>query len=147
MKLPPNLILRPEFAELGNPQQPATPPRIEDQTNTGTTPDGGDPAQGPQGQTSPCIQQDMLLIMIGMFAFIYFFMIRPQKKQEKQRKAMLATVSKGAKIVTSGGVHGTITNLSEQTVTIRVDTIKMVIDRQAISRVEQDDGGQKNGGS
>ena len=84
--------------------------------------------------SAPCGIESMLpFIMI--FAVIYFLMIRPQRKQEKVRKAMLSEVQKGDKIVTNGGIHGTISNLGEDTVTVRVDNIKMTLDRSAIGRV------------
>lgn len=87
----------------------------------------------------------MMLPMVLVFAVIYFLMIRPQQKQEKQRRAMLGAVQKGDKVVTTGGIHGTITNMGEDTVTLRVDNIKMTVDRSAIGRVINGDKGEKLG--
>ena len=77
-----------------------------------------------------------LLIMFGV---MYFLMIRPQKKKEKQVKDMLANLKSGDRICTIGGIYGTITALKEDTVTLAVgnqDT-PMVIARWAIRSVEE----------
>ena len=87
-----------------------------------------------------------MLPFILIFAVIYFLMIRPQQKQEKTRRAMLAVIQKGDKVVTNGGIHGTISNLTDETVTLRVDNIKMTLDRAAIGRVVNRDRGEKASG-
>ena len=77
------------------------------------------------------------LVMFGaMFAIFYFLMIRPQQKTKQERERMLAAVKRGDRVVTTSGLHGTVTNLSEQTVTLRVgDQVKLEFDRVAIGRV------------
>ncbi len=79
----------------------------------------------------------------AIFAIFYFLLIRPQQKQRRERESMLTAVKKGDRIVTTGGMHGTVTNLSEQTVTLRVaDGVKLEFDRGAIGRiVEKTSGG------
>lgn len=62
----------------------------------------------------------MLLPMLLMFAVIYFLIIRPQQKQQKQHKAMLSALNKGAKVVTNSGIFGTITGLSDSTATLEI---------------------------
>jgi len=52
--------------------------------------------------------------LILMFAIFYFLLIRPQQKKAKQQKAMLASIRKGDRIVTSGGLHGLITGTAEK---------------------------------
>lgn len=113
------------------------PPDGQEQGTEG----GGQP--GPAPATDAC--SGMMLPMVLVFAVIYFLMIRPQQKQEKQRRAMLGAVQKGDKVVTSGGIHGTITNMGEDTITLRVDNIKMTVDRSAIGRVINGDKGAKPG--
>jgi len=72
----------------------------------------------------------------AIFAIFYFLLIRPQQKQKKDREAMLSAVKKGDRIVTTGGLHGTVTGLSEQTVTLRVsDQVKLEFDRSAVGRI------------
>ena len=71
-----------------------------------------------------------------MFAVIYFLLIRPQQKRQKQRNLMLSQLKKGDKVTTIGGLHGTIVELTDDTVVLRVnDTVKMTFDRTAINTV------------
>ena len=67
---------------------------------------------------------------------IYFLMLRPQMKQTKERKVMLENLKKGDKVVTSGGVHGTINGFKEKnsTVILTVDkNVKLIVSKSAIS--------------
>jgi preprotein translocase subunit YajC len=78
----------------------------------------------------------MLLPFILMFVVFYFLLIRPQQKKQKQRNQMLSQLKKGDKIVTIGGLHGTIVELTDDTVVLRVnDVTKLTFDRSAISSV------------
>ena len=71
----------------------------------------------------------------------YFLLIRPQQKQKREREAMLAAVKKGDRVVTSSGLHGTVLNLNEHTVTLRVaDQVKLEFDRSALGRVVEAQG-------
>lgn len=75
-----------------------------------------------------------ILPFILMFAVFYFLLIRPQQRKSKQRNAMLSQLKKGDKIVTIGGMHGTITEISDDTVVLRVnDTTKITFDRSSIN--------------
>lgn len=74
-----------------------------------------------------------------MFVVFYFLLIRPQQKKQKQRNMMLNQIKKGDKITTIGGLHGTIVELTDDVVVLRVnDTVKMTFDRSAISAVSQE---------
>jgi preprotein translocase subunit YajC len=77
------------------------------------------------------------LVMFGaMFAIFYFLMIRPQQKQRQDRDRMLAAIKRGDKVVTTSGMFGTVTNLTDKTVTLRVaDQVKLEFERAAIGRV------------
>lgn len=73
---------------------------------------------------------------ILMFAVFYFLLIRPQQKKQKQRTSMLNQIKKGDKVTTIGGLHGTIVEMSDDTVVLRVnDTTKMTFERSAINAV------------
>ncbi len=77
-----------------------------------------------------------LLPLLLIFVVFYFFIIRPQKKKEDERKTMIAAVKKGDKIITAGGVHGTVTQVDEDSVLAQVDTnVKLRFDKNAIGRV------------
>lgn len=73
---------------------------------------------------------------ILMFAVFYFLLIRPQQKKQKQRSSMLNQIKKGDKVTTIGGLHGTIVEMTDDTVVLRVnDTTKMTFERSAINAV------------
>ena len=77
------------------------------------------------------------LIMFGaIFLIFYFMIIRPQQKRQKEREKMLNSLKKGDKIVTSGGLHGTIAGIDEKTVLIDVgNNVKLKFDRSAINTI------------
>ncbi|HHW91092.1 MAG TPA: preprotein translocase subunit YajC [Firmicutes bacterium] len=71
-----------------------------------------------------------LIIVLVVF---YFFIIRPQQKQRKQRMEMLDSLRKGDKIVTIGGIHGTLTDIKEDTIRLKVgDNVELKMSREAI---------------
>lgn len=75
-----------------------------------------------------------IIPLVLMFAVFYFLLIRPQKKKQATRNNMLNALQKGDKIVTIGGLHGTLLELADDTVVIRVnDVTKLTFDRNAIS--------------
>ena len=73
--------------------------------------------------------------MIGLiFVIFYFFMIRPQQRKQKEVKNYLDAVKKGDKVVTIGGMHGTIVELNEKTMVLEVErSLRLTFDRSAIS--------------
>ena len=77
------------------------------------------------------------IIMFGaIFLIFYFMIIRPQQKRSKEREKMLSNVQKGDKVVTSGGMHGTVVHIEEKTVLVQVsDNVKLKFERGAISSV------------
>ena len=77
----------------------------------------------------------------AIFAIFYFLLIRPQQKQKRDRETMLAALKKGDRVVTTGGLHGTVTGLEEQKVVLRVsDQVKLEFDRAAIGRIVEVQG-------
>ncbi|MDR0706305.1 MAG: preprotein translocase subunit YajC [Treponema sp.] len=74
------------------------------------------------------------ILIIGIF---YFLIIRPQNKKQKETQKMLGALKKGDRIVTIGGVHGTIQKVKEASVIVKVDeNTKMEFSRSAVSSVE-----------
>jgi preprotein translocase subunit YajC len=72
--------------------------------------------------------------LILMFVVLYFLLIRPQQKKQKVRNQMLNALKKGDKVVTIGGLHGTIMEITDDVVVLRVnDATKMTFDRSAIN--------------
>ena len=99
-------------------------------------------APSPAGGGGSSSQLTPTLIMFGaMFAIFYFLMIRPQQKQRQERDRMLSAIKRGDKVVTSSGMFGTVTNLTDKTVTLRVaDQVKLEFERSAIGRVVEVQG-------
>jgi preprotein translocase subunit YajC len=76
-----------------------------------------------------------MLIMLIMFAAVFYFMIwRPQSKKNKEHKNMLAELSKGDEIVTTGGILGKITNITDDYTVIELDEgVSIKVQKQAIT--------------
>ncbi len=101
----------------------------------GSSPGG---AGGQTGQPGQCGTETF--VMMGLFlALMYFMVLRPESKRRKETQSMLALLKVGDTVVTIGGMHGTVANLTEKEVTLTVDQVKMVFDRSAIARVVRDD--------
>jgi preprotein translocase subunit YajC len=87
-----------------------------------------------QGNSGAAIPN--LIFVIGIFAIMYFMLIRPQQKQQKRHQEMITNLKKNDEVVTAGGMHGTIINVKEKTFVLRVDdNVKIEIDKSAISYV------------
>ncbi len=80
---------------------------------------GQSPQMAP-GQPAPNPLAGFFPIVL-IFAIFYFLLIRPQHKQQKKHHELISKLSKNDEVVTNGGIHGTVVNLDEQTVTLRVD--------------------------
>jgi len=86
-----------------------------------------------------------VLFFAAIFAIFYFLLIRPQQKQKRDREQMLSAIKKGDRIVTTGGLHGTVTGLNEHTVTVRVaDQVKLEFDRSAVGRIMVESSAEKD---
>jgi preprotein translocase subunit YajC len=74
-------------------------------------------------------------IFLGLFfVIIYFFMIRPQTKKQKDQKNFIANLSKGDRVVTIGGIHGKILTVHDDSYLVEIDSnTKIKIDRSAVS--------------
>ena len=76
------------------------------------------------------------LPLILMFAIFYFLLIRPQQKKAKQHKQLLAAIKKGDRVVTGGGLHGVVTGLTDDVVTVEIaPKVRVKIARGSISGV------------
>lgn len=72
--------------------------------------------------------------IILIFVVFYFLLIRPQQKQAKQHQQFLTDLKTGAKVMTKGGIHGKITNLTDTVVTLEVDqNVRIKVSRDAIA--------------
>lgn len=81
--------------------------------------------------------QAQIFLIIGIFAIMYFFMIRPQQKRMAEHKNFIANLKKGDRIVTSGGILGKITRVDEKVFLVEIDKNTMIhLDKGFVS-VEQ----------
>ncbi|MCS6990390.1 MAG: preprotein translocase subunit YajC [Chitinophagales bacterium] len=77
-----------------------------------------------------------LIFLLGIFAIMYFFMIRPQAKKAREQRKFLESLQKGDKVVTVSGIHGRITKIHEgsSTIEVEIDTnTRVVMERSGIS--------------
>ncbi len=91
--------------------------------------DGTEAASGPGGL-------GMMPFFIGMFVIMYFVMIRPQQKRAKEHRERVESLKIGSKVISAGGIHGLVTNVSDKTVTVKVsDNSKIKFEKASISQV------------
>ena len=75
----------------------------------------------------------MLLYFALIFGVMYFFMIRPQIKKQKEEQKFRDELKKGDKVITTGGIHGKIVEISEKTVVIENNGVRLKIERSSIA--------------
>ena len=89
-------------------------------------------------QTQPAPQGggwSMWLMLILIFVVMWFFMIRPQRKQQKELEKFRNGLKKGDKIVTIGGIYGMVEEIKDKTVLIKVDeNTKLKVDKNSLVR-------------
>lgn len=95
-------------------------------------------AMAPTGGEAGGSSMVSTLIMFGaIFAIFYFMIIRPQQKKAKEREALLSALNKGDKIVTNGGMHGSIAGLDDKTCLVDFgNNVKIKFERSAIASIE-----------
>ncbi|MFH0762500.1 MAG: preprotein translocase subunit YajC [Candidatus Omnitrophota bacterium] len=79
-----------------------------------------------------------LFPLILIFVIFYFLLIRPQKAKEKEHKKMLGSLNKNDEVITSSGIHGTIINVKDNSVILRIDdNVKVEMEKNCISVKKQ----------
>ena len=77
-----------------------------------------------------------LMPLLLIFLVMYFFLIRPQVKQQKELARMQSKLKKNDEVITLGGIHGTVVNVKESVVTLRVDdNVRLDVDKSSIGRL------------
>jgi len=88
----------------------------------------------------------MLLPFVLIFAVFYFIVIMPAKKQQKKKDAMIAGLKKGDRVVTSGGIHGTVATVEDQSLLLKVaENTKIRISKTAVAGLVGSDGTASEG--
>ena len=96
------------------------------------------------GQAQGGSQWSFWIMIIALFVVMYFFMIRPQRKQQKELEKFRNELKKGDKVITAGGIYGTIGEIEEKTVLLKVDgDVKLRVDKSSIVRDSSDAQPQK----
>ena len=79
---------------------------------------------------------ESILLILAMFAVLYFLMIRPQMKRAKEHKAMVEGLQKGDEVVTAGGILGRISRIDDQYITVAIaGGVEVQVQRVAIQTV------------
>lgn len=82
----------------------------------------------------------MLISLVILFVFMYFFMIRPQQKEAKQKNAMLSALAVGDTVLTTSGFYGTVIDITDDTVIVEFGSNKncrIPMQKSAIAQVEK----------
>ena len=83
---------------------------------------------------------ESMIMMVGLFAIMYFIIIRPQQQEAKKHKEMLAALEKGDKIVTNGGLIVDIVKVEDAFYTVKLDKDTQVrLDKNAVARKFEDE--------
>ena len=96
----------------------------------GTSPAGGGQAGGGQYMS--------IIMLVAVVAIFYFLMIRPQQKRAKDHKNFLESLKKGDKIITSGGLYGTITGITDDAVTIEIaEKVRVKVEKSTVAGMQR----------
>lgn len=88
-----------------------------------------------QTVANPIVQ---LFPLALIFIIFYFLLIRPQKQKEKEHQKMIQGIDKNDEIVTLGGIHGTVVNVKEKTLILRIDeNVKMEIEKSSVAYIKK----------
>ncbi|PTM58326.1 preprotein translocase subunit YajC [Desmospora activa] len=80
------------------------------------------------------------LPLILIFAVFYFLLLRPQQKRQKERNTMLSSLKKGDKVITIGGLHGTIMDLNDERISLKVnENTRLTFERSSVNAVVNED--------
>jgi preprotein translocase subunit YajC len=89
------------------------------------------PSEGQSGWTGLI----PLAMMLGVF---YFLLIAPMRRRQKQQKEMIGALQTGDRVVTSGGIYGTIVGIKEERLTLRIaDQVKIEVSKASVSGLDQ----------
>ena len=92
-------------------------------------------AAAPAGQAPAGGSGAFWIMIIAMFVIMWLFMIRPQRKQQKELEKFRNSLKRGDKVVTAGGIYGTVDEIKDRSVLIKVDgEVKLRVDKNSLVR-------------
>ena len=78
-----------------------------------------------------------ILWFVVLIAIFWFLLLRPQRQEQKRREDMIKSLQRGAKVVTMGGLHGTIVDLNDETAILRIaDKVDITVSRTSVGSVQ-----------
>jgi preprotein translocase subunit YajC len=88
-----------------------------------------------QGQSNPVTT---IIFIVLIIAILYFLLFLPQRKQEQKRRQMIENLKRGDQVVTSGGIHGTITRLKDDTVVLKIaEKTEITVTKASVSKAPE----------
>ena len=94
------------------------------------------PAPSPAGAGSGLIS---MLPFVFIFVMMYYVMLRPQMKRQKEQARLVSSLKTGDRVVTASGIHGLISNVKDKTVIVKVaDNVKLEMEKTAVTNVLKD---------
>ena len=91
------------------------------------------PAPSPAGAGSGLIS---MLPFVFIFVIMYYVMLRPQMKRQKEQARLVSALKTGDRVVTSSGIHGLISNVKDKTVIVKIaDNVKIEMEKTAVTNV------------
>lgn len=98
-------------------------------------------AQTPPSAVQPNSSGNFMVILpmyVMIFFVFYLFLIRPQQKKQKEHQGLISQLKKNDEVITAGGIHGTVVNVKEDTVVLKVDdNVKIEFQKSTISTVKK----------
>ena len=92
-----------------------------------------------QGPSATGALWSTIIMFALIFLIFYFLIIRPQQKRVKEHQKLIASLKKGDKVVTSGGIHGKIVGLDDKTVLLEVDDgVKIKFEKTAVAAITKE---------
>ena len=100
----------------------------------------------PSAQGSPL---GMLVPMAAIFLIFYFLLIRPQQKRQREQEAMIKGIDKGDAVVTAGGLHGKVTGVTDDVLTVEIaalkgERVRVKVARPKVESVQKAKGGDES---
>ncbi|MBW4056715.1 MAG: preprotein translocase subunit YajC [Proteobacteria bacterium] len=100
---------------------------------------GGAPGGGVGAAGGGMAAFQQVIPLVFMFAIFYFLLIRPQQKKAKEHKALLEAMKKGDNVITAGGVHGKVTAVENDLVTLEIaNNVNIKITKSYIAAIKKD---------
>jgi len=77
-----------------------------------------------------------IMYMVGLFAILWFFMVRPQQQRQKQHAQMVASLKVNDRIITAGGIYGTIIKIKDDSLIVKIsENVRIELLRSAVSQL------------